>query len=339
MQIDLPAGTIEQGDSLEVLRRRPENSVDLVFGSGPYGKQRRYAGEPGVTAMAGEAWVSWMAEVFAESCRVSRGLVAYVVNGSTKEFSNDMTPFLLAADLKRSQSCPACGRRICPGLGAVGDFCSYPSCKALTTSGAPTFRVRKPPLFCRWGTCGSGSVDWFRDNYELIICATRWDVKRLPYGTPVNIGKSPKYASGGPATSRGKDDRRTKAKKYAKPKIANPGNVLWHNVGKGHMGSDLSGENEAPFPQTLARDFILMFCPPGGIVLDPFVGSGTTPAAAVETGRRFYCSDVRESQVELASRRVRATIEEMKAQAAERSTFAGARMEVERSRKDGESDG
>lgn len=70
------------------------------------------------------------------------------------------------------------------------------------------------------------------------------------------------------------------------------------------MGSNLAHENEAPFPEALARFFTLSFCPPGGLVIDPFSGSGTTIAVAVAEGRRGLACDIRESQVQLTRRRL-----------------------------------
>ena len=91
---------------------------------------------------------------------------------------------------------------------------------------------------------------------------------------------------------------------YREPKIANPGNVIHCAVGGGLMGSRLCHENEAPFPEDLAEFFIRSFCPPSGIVLDPFSGSGTTAATAKKLGRQFIGIDIRESQVDLANRRL-----------------------------------
>lgn len=74
-------------------------------------------------------------------------------------------------------------------------------------------------------------------------------------------------------------------------------------VGGGLMGSKLAHENEAPFPESLPEFFIKSCCPPGGTVLDPFGGSGTTLAAAVLNGRIAHCIDIRESQADLMHRR------------------------------------
>jgi hypothetical protein len=66
----------------------------------------------------------------------------------------------------------------------------------------------------------------------------------------------------------------------------------------------LCHENEAPFPEALAEHFIRSYCPPGGLVLDPMCGSGTTGAVSVRWGRRFHGCDVRAEQVELSRERI-----------------------------------
>lgn len=70
------------------------------------------------------------------------------------------------------------------------------------------------------------------------------------------------------------------------------------------MGSPLASLTEAPFPESLAEFFVRSFCPPGGVVLDPFCGSGTTLAVAEKCGREWVGMDIRESQIELSKRRI-----------------------------------
>ena len=58
----------------------------------------------------------------------------------------------------------------------------------------------------------------------------------------------------------------------------------------------------AVFPTGIVRELIRMLCPPGGVVLDPYAGSGATLAAAKMEGRNFigvdinpqYCEQARE---------------------------------------------
>ena len=49
---------------------------------------------------------------------------------------------------------------------------------------------------------------------------------------------------------------------------------------------------------------IVSVCRPGGLVLDPFAGTGTTLMAARETGRRAIGAEVNEKSCELAARRL-----------------------------------
>lgn len=91
---------------------------------------------------------------------------------------------------------------------------------------------------------------------------------------------------------------------YSEPVKANPGNLVKVIVGGGVMGHPLAHENEAPFPEKLAEFFIKSFCKPGGLVLDPFSGSGTTVATAARLGRRGIGCDLRMSQCELGRRRL-----------------------------------
>lgn len=73
------------------------------------------------------------------------------------------------------------------------------------------------------------------------------------------------------------------------------------------MGANEAHNNEAPFPQQLAEFFVRSFCPPDGVVLDPFSGSGTTAAAAIANGRRAIGIDIRQDQIDLARIRLLGT--------------------------------
>jgi hypothetical protein len=235
-----------------------------------------------------------MLQVFAACRRTCKGLVAAVVEGQTKDYRYSASPLLLAADLHRAG-----------------------------------FHLRKPPIFLRYGVAGSGGPDWLKNNYEFIICTTRGGC--LPWSDNTACGHPPKYKPGGAMSNHTADGRRFNAKAgaprkpngqrerqgYNPPKLANPRNVIdcaaeegaglvvnCGAVGEGRMGSDLAHENEAPFPEKLAEFFVRSFCPPGGLVIDPFCGSGTTGAVAVRLGRRFLGCDLRRSQADLSRRRL-----------------------------------
>lgn len=111
--------------------------------------------------------------------------------------------------------------------------------------------------------------------------------------------------SGGRRVPRGKKDGDViEEDAYLPPVLANPGTLIQGiKVGGGVMGSKLCHENEAPYPQKLAEWFIRSHCIPGGIVLDPFSGSGTTVASAITLGRQGIGLDLRLNQCDLGRRR------------------------------------
>ncbi len=60
----------------------------------------------------------------------------------------------------------------------------------------------------------------------------------------------------------------------------------------------------APFPVALIERCLHLYTYEGDLVLDPFMGSGTTAVAAVRTGRRFVGYDADPAYVALSERRV-----------------------------------
>jgi hypothetical protein len=279
------------GDALKL--PLPRGFANLVFTSPPYEDARTYGID---FRLRGQEWVDWAVPRFMECLRICKGLVAWVVEGKTRQFRYSATPILFMADLHRR------------GV-----------------------HLRKPPAFHRVGIAGSGGPDWLRNDYEFIVCATNGG--KLPWSDNTALGHPPKYAPGGEmchrltdgqrvnqwghsfdsgGTSGNKDNKTCGAAlpshkvvtEYDPPVLANPGNVIKCNVGGGVMGNRLCHENEAPFPEKLAEFFIRSFCPPGGLVVDPFSGSGTTVCVAEQFGRRGLGYDIRESQVELGDRRL-----------------------------------
>lgn len=60
----------------------------------------------------------------------------------------------------------------------------------------------------------------------------------------------------------------------------------------------------ATFPTDLIEPMIKAGCPFGGIVLDPFMGSGTTALVARELGRHYIGSELNPSYIEIAKKRL-----------------------------------
>lgn len=119
-----------------------------------------------------------------------------------------------------------------------------------------------------------------------------------PPGHPGSITRPPKY---GPGTT-----EVTAASRYGTgsprdrrhPSGRNPGDV-WQIPTRPY-----SGPHFAAYPIDLPLRCIAAGCKPGGTVLDPFAGSGTTGLAAIELGRKFTGIDISPDFAQLAAGRL-----------------------------------
>ena len=60
----------------------------------------------------------------------------------------------------------------------------------------------------------------------------------------------------------------------------------------------------APFPESIARDHILSWSNEGDLILDPFMGSGTTGKVAKETNRNFIGIEISPKYYQMAKQRI-----------------------------------
>ena len=72
-----------------------------------------------------------------------------------------------------------------------------------------------------------------------------------------------------------------------------------------HMATECANKNHsATFPVDLPAWFIRLFTKEDDIVLDPFIGSGSTALAAIQLGRNYVGIDINEEYIELARKRI-----------------------------------
>jgi DNA modification methylase len=67
---------------------------------------------------------------------------------------------------------------------------------------------------------------------------------------------------------------------------------------------DREGTHPTEKPIPLMRDIVALFTNPGDIVLDPFMGSGTTGVACARLGRRFIGIEIEPKYFDIACRRI-----------------------------------
>lgn len=71
------------------------------------------------------------------------------------------------------------------------------------------------------------------------------------------------------------------------------------------------GNHFATFPPALVRDCILAGCPTDGIVLDPFMGSGTTAMVAHELNRHYIGYELNAEYCAQANRRIASSVQDL----------------------------
>ena len=182
-----------------------------------------------------------------------------------------------------------------PGFGTERGF--HPWRLMLDWAERVGFRVPDRLVFGRMGTPGQYQGR-FRHDWEPLLWFQKPGAEGYvektallePAAWPQPIGRSAiaRHSDGsfqrrrlsGPASEAGMKNRGT----------------LWSygTLGGGHTGAADIEEQGHPgsWPYKLAEDIVRCFCPPGGLACDPFVGAGTSAAAALEHGRRFVGGDI-----------------------------------------------
>ena len=93
---------------------------------------------------------------------------------------------------------------------------------------------------------------------------------------------------------------RTKSGKTYIPTLRRNKRDVW-SFGTAHY----KGAHFAVVPETLAETCILAGSRPGGIVLDPFCGTGTTGVVATRHGRKFIGIELNPNYVDIAKGRIK----------------------------------
>jgi len=77
---------------------------------------------------------------------------------------------------------------------------------------------------------------------------------------------------------------------------------IWEYVVSSRKGE--TGDHPAPFPEELANDHIISWSNEGDLVLDPFMGSGTTAKMALLNNRNIIGFEISEEYCEIAEQRI-----------------------------------
>jgi len=79
--------------------------------------------------------------------------------------------------------------------------------------------------------------------------------------------------------------------------------TIWDYANGGDKNK-LKRKHPAVFPDKIPHDFIQVFCPPDGVVLDPMCGSGSTIVQAQKLGRHYIGIDIEEEYMNICRERL-----------------------------------
>jgi site-specific DNA-methyltransferase (adenine-specific) len=268
------------GDCVEVMHKMADESVHCVVTSPPYWGARDYACgdlEVGKEKTTGEYLVT-LVNIFGHVKRVLRDDGTCWVNLGDRVHNGSMQCLPWAfADLMRT----------------TGWFLKM-GAPWIKRSPMPESATSRPSNGCEYFFMFTKKVSGYyydADAVRLPVCDTT--LARDKY-TRITSGKDGPYAVA--------HDHETPSN----PKGRNRRNTDWWIESLGYVAANNSyrGAHFAVMPEGLIEPAISAGCPQGGIVLDPFCGSGTTLAVAQKLGRDGIGIELNREYATLAEERV-----------------------------------
>lgn len=257
---------LRHGDCLEVMPDLLDGSINLTVTSPPYDNLRTYNGN---NAQWGEhVWKDVLAELYRATAM--GGVVVWIVGDATIKGCETGTSF------KQALWAMECGF-------SLADTMIYHK----TDSAFPRHGHKKYP-----------------GAFEYMFILSKGGVSKF------NMIKDRKNKRAGAIMSGSvrQEDGTTLPSRASGKAVAEFGarsNVWGFSTGFGKSASDKNAfKHPAIFPESLARGHILSWSNAGDVVLDPFMGSGTTGVAAQSLGRNFIGIEMDKTYFDIAKNRI-----------------------------------
>lgn len=329
---------ILQGDCLIRLKEMKDGSVDCVITSPPYWALRDYGveGQLGLEPTFQE-YITKLCDIFDEVKRVLKKEGTCFVNigdtyfGSGKGAGGDISESkqVWAFTEKVERTCDNCGKKFmgwkfqnfcgaaCSGVdntprikkGKMSDksLVQIPSRFAIEMSNRGWI-LRNEIIWHKPNAMPSSVKDRFTVDFEKIFFFVKnkkyyFQQQIEPYTEPINRwgGNMVKRLNG--ADEYGMKQR---IRNYRHIEAGRNKRTVWSINTKPYKEAHF-----ATFPEKLVEPMIEAGCPVGGIVLDIFMGSGTTLSVAKRMDRKYMGIELNKTYIELARRRIDAVADRL----------------------------
>jgi site-specific DNA-methyltransferase (adenine-specific) len=265
--------SILNGDATRELTKIPSHFVDLIVTSPPYADSRKktYSG------VHPDKYVQWFSPISSELFRVLKPTGSFILNIKEKVVEGERHTYVLDLIMHLKKQ----------GWLWTEEYIWH---KKNCYPGKWPNRFRDA-----WERCLHFTKERNFSMYqrEVMVPMGDWKNSRLKNLSAVDKKRDESKVQSG----FGK-----KINNWVGRDLAYPTNVLQLSTECGNKS------HSAAFPESLPSWFIKLFTKPGDIVLDPFMGSGTTAVASVKLNRQFIGTEMKPEYYRLAKK----TLEELK---------------------------
>ncbi len=260
------------GDCGDILKEFPDNSIDLIFTSPPYADQRQktYGG------VSPDKYVNWFLPKTEQFLRILKPTGTFILNIKERVVDGERHTYVIELILEMRKQ----------GWLWTEEF--------------------------MWHKKNSYPGKWpnrFRDNWERLIQfnkSKKFNMYQESVMVPVGGWAKDRLAKLS-ETDQLRDESKVgsgfgkNVSNWLGRDLVYPTNVI-------HMATECANKNHsAVFPLELPKWFIKLFTQPDHVVLDPFIGSGTTALAAMQLGRKYVGIDLNPEYVDISRERVSET--------------------------------
>jgi len=260
---------IIHGDALTVLKELPDACFDLIFTSPPYAdnRKRTYKGVPI------KHYVEWFLPISYELKRVLKPKGSFILNIKERAVDGERQTYVLELILAMKKQ----------GWLWIEEYMWH---KKNCYPGKWPNRFRDAWERCLHFT-KQKQFKMFQDS--VMVPMGNWAEKRL-----MKLSERDRVRDeSGVGSGFGKNVSHWLGKKYVYPT-----NVL-------HLSTECSNRgHSASFPISLPMWFIKLFTQEGDLVLDPFIGAGTTALACIKLNRHYVGIEMMEQYYNLAAQAI-----------------------------------